>query len=532
MARAGFSRPIAPRGKRYVIVALLGVLGIVGWQSTFAGFSPKLDDKYKLTAASGVHYDRMFVYFLYYLDLFPVVSTKNVACASDTQAGCWDTAGTPAEYSYAGAQNALHTQAKSLVQDLGWTWMAGDRGKIYLYLFDAWLKGAPWNPSLKPASRLAFTLGLASLFVAFWWVRRPAMGALLVLFLGSNPFQLYEVYGRDNVFGFPISMALVLLAIHLPLLRRRRPHEKWAFAWPIGVGLLLASLRTVRSEPATLLLAAAGTYLFVTGFSWRRRAALVGALAISFFVGQLGWKRHFEKQHEHAATVIGRLGGHPHPITKPRLYHHFWHPIWCGLGDYGQKYGYQWNDHAAATYAKPILEARGIYFPSGYFIENGDPREYYDPDTKLYKKLPYDVPGYDEVVRDKVLSDIKKDPGWYLGVLAKRAGAILDETTPIRITWAKGWLQMPWHGALSIPLLLLLFAFRQKLLAGTLLFTVPTVTSAFVVYSARGMTYYGVFHIIAFAIVLGIALHQAVYWGLRVARRTAEQRRVAAQEGE
>ena len=533
LARALFGRPIAPRGKRHLAIALVGLLAIVGWQSTFAGFEPKLDATYKITAASGVHYDRMFVYFLYYLDLFPVVSTKNAGCTSDTQAGCWDTAGTPAEYSHAGAQNALHGQSKSLMQDLGWTWNAGDRGKIYLYLFDAWLKGAPWNPSLKPASRLGFVLGLSSIFIAFWWVRLPAVGALLALFLGSNPFQLYEVYGHDNVFGFPISVALVLLAIHLPLLRRWMPDRRWAFAWPVGVGILLACLRTVRSEPATLMLAAAGTYAFVTGFSWKRRGAMIGTLFVTFALTGALWTRHFEKQHEKSATVIGRLGGHPHPDPKPRLYHHFWHPIWCGLGDYGEKYGYQWNDHAAATYAKPLLEARGVYVPSGHFIENGDPREYYDPDTKLYKKLPYDLPGYDQVIREKVMSDIKRDPGWYLGVLTKRVGAIFSDTTPIRLTHAKGWLQIPWSGFFAVPIFLLLLLSRQKLLAGTLLFTVPTITTAFVVYSARGMTYYGVFHIIAFALALAIALHHAAYWGVRYARRLAAQRvaRVESADG-
>jgi hypothetical protein len=399
-----------------------------------------------------------------------------------------------------------------------WTWYAGDRGKAYLYLFDAWMKGVPWNPSLKPSSRFAFILSLASLFAAFWWIRRPIFGALIVVFLGSNPFQIYEVYGRDNVFGWSISAAILLLALHVPLLRRWKPDERWAFAWPILVGLFIATLRTVRSEPATLLASAGITYAFVTGFSWRRRAALVFALVVSFGIGQAYWGRHFVQQHERAAKAIAAVGGHPFP-GKIRLYHHFWHPVWCGLGDYDRKYGYVWKDGLAAAYATPFLEAKGIYVPQGTFFENGDPREYIDPETKIYKKLPYDIPFYNEVIRDKVLGDIKKDPLWYAEILAKRAGRILVEVTPIRATWWGGWLTIPWSGVPAVAVILLFFTMRSKLLAGTALFTLPTVASAFIVYSGGGMTFYGVYHIIAFGLLVGVLVHQALYWAPHLLRR-------------
>lgn len=523
-ARWVFNRPLAPRGKRHIAVLLGGLLAIVVWQATFAGPQAKIDGSYKVTAASGVHYDARFTYFLYYLNLFPMVSMTNNGCASDTQAGCWDTfGGTPAPYNYEAAKSHALSHGGSLQQDIGWTWYAGDRGKIYLYLFDAWLKGAPWNPSPRPASRLAFICALSLLYAAMWFIRRPVLGAALVLFLGSNPFQLFEVNGRDNVFGLNISFAILMLAIHVPLLRRWRPHPNWVFAWPIGVGLLMATLRTVRSEPTTMLLAAAATYAMAYGLTKKRRAAMVVVLAVSFWVGGAYWNRHFIRKHNQAAEFVAKVGGHPYP-TEIRLYHHVWHPIWCGLGDFGQKYGYVWNDHEAANYARPLMEAAGIYVPSGFFYNVSDPREFLDPDTKIYKKLPYDLPLYNDIIRDKVLHDIRQDPLWYLGVLTKRVGRILTMTSPVRISWATGWVTMSiWHALLTIPLLLGLLAMRSRLLVGITLFTIPSLTTALLVFSDLGITYYGVFHIIGFAVVVSVLLEHAIFWGRRwLSRRRSD----------
>jgi hypothetical protein len=523
LARVALTRPLGPRGKRHISVLLAGIFAIVLWQSSFTGGRAKLDESFKISAASGVHYDRNFTYFLYYLNLFPVISTVNSHCASDTQAGCWDTAGTPADYSYEAAKSVLVNRGNTLQQDLGWTWYSGDRGKIYLYLFDAWLKGAPWNPSPRPASRLAFSFALSALFASMWWVRRPVLGALLVVFLGSNPFQLFEVNGRDNVFGLNISIAILLLAIHVPLLQRWwRPHPRWVFLWPIGVGLLMATVRTVRSEPVTIAVAAAATYALIPTLSRKTRAALVAVLALSFYVGGSYWGWHWVSKQRHSAQVIKSYGGHPYP-DDIRLYHHVWHPIWCGLGDFGQKYGYVWNDHEAAAYAKPILEAKGIFVPSGFFRAYSDPREYLDPETKIYKKLPYDIPYYNDIIRDKVLSDIKKDPAWYLGVLANRVHRIFTMTTPIRVTWPSGFLNVPWHAALLVPVAALLALARSRFLLGLTLFTLPSATTALLIFSDLGITYYGIFHIVTFAVVASIIVSHLLFWGTRAFRRSRLQ---------
>lgn len=516
----GFHRALRPRGKRSIVVLLAGLFAIVVWQASFASPRAKVDSTYKVTASSGVHQDSSFVYFLYYLDLFPVISTANLGCNSLTQPGCYDLSNTPADYSESAAKEVLLRRGSTLQQDFGWTWNAGDRGKIYLYLFDAWLKGKPMDPTPRAASRLAFIVALGALWGSLWYLRRPVLGATLVVLLGSNPFQLYETHVHANVFSWNITIAILLLAIHLPLLRRWRPHPTLAFLWPVASALLLSCVRTIRSEPATIVLAVAITYLFVSGFTWRRRLAMVAVLGVTLWsAGQL-WQLHFLRQHNHAAKVIAQHGGHPFPVPL-RMHHQVWHPIWCGLGDFGKKYGYEWQDHAAAAYAKPFMEAKGVYVPSGYLTGTFEPKDYYDPETRIYKKLPYDQPYYEETIRAKVLGDIKKDPGWYLGVLWKRAKRIMTATTPIRVSWSSDWKNVPWSSTLVLPIIGALALLRSRFLFGLALFTVPTVTTAFVIFSDLGTTYYGVFHIIACAIVVSSVVQHAWYWG----RREIERRR-------
>ncbi|HVJ90381.1 MAG TPA: hypothetical protein VM580_11315, partial [Labilithrix sp.] len=57
--------------------------------------------------------------------------------------------------------------------------------------------------------------------------------------------------------------------------------------------------------------------------------------------------------------------------------------------------------------------------------------------------------------------------------------------------------------------------FRSRFLLGLVLFTLPGISTALIVYSDRGITYYGIFHIVAFAVVASILVSHALFWGGR-----------------
>ena len=133
--------------------------------------------------------------------------------------------------------------------------------------------------------------------------------------------------------------------------------------------------------------------------------------------------------------------------------------------------------------------------------------------------MPYDIPFYNDIIRDKVLADVKKDPRWYLGILGKRVMRLLTDGTPIRLSWQTGWYDFKLTGIWFVSLVALALLARARFLAKALLFTLPTCAAPLIVYSGRGMSYYGIFHLVMAAmvgvLVVGNAQHLYAVWRSR-----------------
>jgi hypothetical protein len=230
----------------------------------------------------------------------------------------------------------------------------------------------------------------------------------------------------------------------------------------------------------------------------------VGTLTLTGF----GFVRYFEHEFEKAHAVMVAAGGTPY--TGPlQTYHEMWHPLFCGLGDFDTKYGYKWDDRVGYTYALPILvETYGMklppWKPEGYTFEAS-----YDG-TGKYPIFFGETPHYNDIIRDKVLGDIWRDPLWYLGILAKRARRVLTWTPPLALHVFREPLMSssPILGFACIPLALLLFVSRRWAQLKLLVFTLPLTAPALLVYSDRGMTNYSTYHYFGFAILLGLFAEQ------------------------
>ena len=505
-ARVILHRGVAPDNSRKASTLIVGLAGILVWQLVFSAVvlfgTTALDTRYRNTASVGAIHEGRFAYFLAYKGLFPVATTMP----------------TPPP-GRAGADWVIQNHPETLVQDLTYTWLSGDYGKVIPHLFDAWLKGVPLNTTMIPFNRMLFTVSLWSLFAAFWYLRRPFMGSVMVVLLGSNPFQLFHVHANDNVIGLPITTAILILALHLPWLTVTLPRARYTWALPIVTGVVLGCIRTIRSEPAPIILAALGTYLTLHGWPWRRKLALAALLILAFVGTGSTWRSLFLRKHAEARAFLASVGGNPFP-GPPRLYHHFWHPVWCGLGDFDTKHGYKWSDKVALVYATPILEKKyGIKVPI-YDVEGKyGPEEYFDA-RRVYKRLPFHLDEYDIVARDKVLHDIAGDPVWYAGILAKRAWRVVNELTPVRIAFGTMHCRLPMHGLVALVLLLACAVSRQWFLSKLIVFTMPTLTTAMIVYSGDGVSYYGIYHIVAAGILVGLVFG--------IIRHVVRQRRATA----
>jgi hypothetical protein len=494
---------VAPR-KRSWIVLVLGVLAIVAWQRgigwdklnrrpdrSFAGRSnQRVVPKWQVTASRGAQAEAVFFFFEYHLGLYPLATDLPILNDSDEE-----------------AERLLHANPAKLKQEEGLTLRSGEHGRTFLYWVDAIWHDRSIDPSLRPATALAFVSSLVLLFASCWWIGLPLLGALLVMLLGSHVMQLHAVYAEENFFAWPITTLCLLLAVHVPLLVQRPRPRKWIWIAPVLAGLVLACVRTIRSEPGTLALSVMIVYATIHGASWRRRVTAMAIFLLTMYGGDRVYRSALEAKMQHTREVLVSVGGTPY--GGPTRYHHeFWHAIWCGLGDFGEDHGYKWDDHAAYAVVVPRLQEKagntlGVTSTKGWFT------------TQMYDQNPHyrvgiwELPGYDETIRDLVVTDIREHPGWYAGILWKRIERIATKTTPVSVA-LQNWR---WtsdgdddSGPLSIGLFGLLLVFRRWFWAKLLLFSLPLSLPAFLVYSGAGMTNYSCFHLVGIAIIGTLAI--------------------------
>ena len=470
----------------------LALVVLIAWQFSFS--APGVTDPtFRVWASTGLHANGKFVFFLRHLNLYPLATRDPIK--ADTQEE---------------ARRILQTRPQSLVMDENYTFRSGDRGRTLLFLVDSFLRAQTQRLSVRPATVLAWLLALSALLVTFSRAGAPVLGTCLVIALGSNIAATHEIYGAEtryggaNIFGWAFIGLAALLALHGDLLlgtgRRLR---RWVWLVPVVSGVIVASIRTVRSEPTPLLASCVLVYSMQRWLPWSKRLLLGLLLAASFFLGTSCWDRFFRFEFDRVVATLERVGGTPYPGPYMR-YHELWHPIWCGLGDFDRTHGYVWDDRAAYAYAIPIMrDEYHVDIPrpdvSASFIK-GDSWD----GKGLYPKLFSELPHYTEVIRDKVLADIRTDPEWYLTILAQRLHRVLFENAPAQVAWGSHRWRLPAAagGWLLLGALVAFACLRDWTATALISFTLPLWAAPLFVYSDRGMaSYASVSHSVAAAVI-------------------------------
>jgi hypothetical protein len=109
-------------------------------------------------------------------------------------------------------------------------------------------------------------------------------------------------------------------------------------------------------------------------------------------------------------------------------------------------------------------------------------------------------------MRARVLTVIRQDPLWYGRILFQRWVAIQRDATPAALVVGPLPLSVPFAGWLTGPVLLLALWRRRHLHALLIVFMLPLSAVALFVYSAKGMTNYGVAHLVALAVVIDLVV--------------------------
>ncbi len=421
-----------------------------------AGFSP--DKAYR------------FIYFYYYLDHFPLATLN-----SDL------------DYSKEGAKNEIKSRPDDLIMEyMHWSRL-GESARILAYMPNALLKGSPANPSIKLFNTIIFVLGLIILYIGFWRIKKPLFGLLLLILINCTPFFIYEVYCRENIFGLMASSFFIILGLHLPFLFAKSITYFKSAIIAIISGVVVGFFSEFRNEISIVIACVLLMYMVSSSISWIPKIIYVFIVLFCFNATKTMIRHHFSLKFEQTMHLVGNHGGHIY--NGPRLSgHNFWHPVFCGLGDFDTKYGYQWYDVIAYQYAIPILQKEygmDINYSGGYITN-----DYYD-DHRLYYKKPEELPNYEKVVKEKVLGDIKKDPIWYATIVFKRIVKTLTTTIPI-----------PYVGWLLFPLVYFLFQRKKWSYLRLILVALPLSATSIIVHSGKGTTYNSLFVYFVLVIIL------------------------------
>jgi hypothetical protein len=483
---------------------VIGCVGIVWWQTQSWGDPFGVDRTYERTLGFGLRQREIqnFFYFYYYTGKFPI-STGRRKTLRWNEADAWRALEHRESHDIMKPAPGKRWKLPRLIMEAKGILKTGDFGRLFLLYPDAWITGTPKRATILWFNRLLGISSLLAVFVAFGLLDHRLFGTVLVLVLGSNPFEIVELYYKNNIFGHPIGIASLMLALHAPLIVGR-PKGRWVYALPIVSGVFLASFRETRLEPALIIASVAATYLFVSG-GWRRRAVLVALLAVSAGTTSVLWPRYWEAKFHEAHAIVQRQGGTTFDGAW-NVHHAFWHSIWWGLGDFGRSKGYWNDDRFAYSYGLYHVNKRfgtNYKFSGGYHLDS-----YYTPARKHRIKLET-LPEYAIVMRDKVLGDIVDDPVWYTGVIARRLGRLFSRTTPIRLALGTHYVDVPFSGWLFLPALAWLAWMRRWDQMKLLAFYLPTSLSTILVFSGGGMGYNSAFHLALFSVMVCWLVHAA-----------------------
>lgn len=470
------------RGRRQFILALVlwNVL-LFAW----ASFKPLTGSIQARRDASGFSHElaQRFHYFHFYTGHFPLVTLQDSV-----------------EYSKAGAELQIAEHGADLAMEHKHWSRLGEHARIWAYLPNAWLTGSAESPSIRLFNVLFFLCGSIVLFLGSCRADLQRAGVVFVGLVNLTPFFWYEVHSRENIFGLQASLYMIVTGLLVAGLVKRTSPIRWCISVAIGAAAIAFGAE-LRNEVVSVMACLLAMVLFADRAWWMKGLGI--AVAILVFIGGRSMIRaHFDRSWDAAYALVVKHGGHPY--TGDRIPgHKFWHPMFCGLGDFGSDKGYAWDDRVAYHYATPILNERyamDLRYSGAYHTDN-----YYDADSLYYVKFD-EIQAYEDLMKEKVTGDTSADPAWYMGILLQRVLRTLTVTLPFKFA---GWLLFPalwlaWHRK----------AFVHLILIGAAL---PLSATPILIHSGFGATYVSLF-----------AYPAVVYLLLLVMERMAKRTRTVA----
>lgn len=457
-------------GKMYFIIqgSIFIIVAVLYGLSFFIKYNDTVQAR---KDASGFehHYASRFFYFYYYTGYFPLATLD-----------------TNLTYSQTAARNEINERGHDLIMEYKHWSRLGEHARILCYMPGAIVKLSAEAPSVRLFNALFFLCGLLFLYRGFYKIRRPLIGLLICISILLTPYFHYEVFRNENIFALSASVFFMVTGLLLPFLFTETKTNFTTVLILLLCCIVIAFCSEIRNEISIVFLSLILILILSSYIQWRNKIVLI-SLALIFFIGTKKIiQAHFENEFQRTKQLVSSKGGHVYNGKKISG-HKFWHPVFCGLGDYDTRYGYMWSDTVAYDYAVPVLNAEyglNLKYSGKVYTDN-----YYDS-AKLYYIKFDEIPQYENVVKEKVISDIQNDPLWYAGIIAKRLVKICTTTLPF-----------PFLGFITCAGLLFFWVKRKWTYVKLILISFPLSLTSLVIYSGKGATYNSLFGYFIIAIL-------------------------------
>lgn len=458
---------------RVLIVCLIFISTSVIYEFSFHTKFPTFQ-KRKDASGFSINKAKHFSYFHYYNNLFPLATLD-----------------TNLIYSKDGANYLINNRGENLIMEYEHWSRLGENARIFAFLPNSIIRGSPKKPSIKLFNHLVFTLCLIMCFLGFSYANKNTLGILLVFLTLITPYFWHEVYQSQNIFGILIPLFLGLIGLNSYFLFYPKTRVIPFILTPLLSGILIGFFSEIRGEIIILFGSLLLIYILGKNIKLAYKTIAIITLALSLFGTKKSIVSYFDYKFKEAYSIVKSKGGHVYDGNRINA-HKFWHPIFCGLGDFDDKYNYKWNDRVAYKYAIPILKTKygmNITYSGKLHLD-----EFYDDANVYYKKFD-EIDEYEEVVKNKVLKDIKNDPIWYISILIKRINRVLIETLPFH-----------WIGWLSLPFIFLLFKQKKWSYLKLIFIGLPLSFTPIFIYSGGFSTHNTVIGIIIIALIINLLL--------------------------
>ena len=469
--------------KTAIILAVL-IVSIGVWQYTiYKGIDSAtyIGKTYARTDATGLNFaaGSSFTYFYYYLGLYPLA----VLDANGL------------DYSKNGAIKALVGGGVPLALDNSFYILWGEHGKSLLLLLDAAIKNSPEFISVRDINFLFFVLALAALAICSITTKQVALGISLVILVGSNPFLIYELYGRENIFGLGAIVLIAAFSLLMPIIfLDQKPHRFYLYGSAIFLGVMFGFIQHTRSEYTVVILSCLFVYWVTKHFAIREKLTLTALLLVSLYITTAGLEAYFTNKLKTTYTTLSQLGlASQEQIATAgnATYHTFWHPFYIGLSDFDDKYGIQWSDKMA-------------YDKAEKYLMTVNPEKFTTlPNIEMWSVQPE----YNAFIRSEIIKLISHDPLWYARIVLKRVGALFGRAAPLGLQIGPHFYKLPFSGWLFFPILAYLIWKKDVNMLTVAIFPLTLSLPIILIHASRGITNMSLYHVFGTAIVINLAVN-------------------------